>query len=293
VRFGKDTTQALLIYNFREEVTMFDTKMIGKKIAALRKAKDMTQMELADQMFVSYQAVSNWERGNTMPDISKLSELSQILGVGVDELLGAEKETAIVNKIIDQSGDLKLEEVAEVAELMKPSQVEEAAEKAAEEEYQLETLIALAPHISSKHLAQMLEKTSVKDLSQLIPLAPFLESAQLASLINRQHDTPGGFEKLIALAPFLDEDDLGAFAERAFNSENDAQYLKNLAPFMDQASLGKIARLMNTEQKEHYLVGLAPFLDSKVLTELARDLMKQGKVKTLKQLMPFIDEDEF
>ena len=43
---------------------MFDTKIIGKKIAALRKAKDMTQMELADQMFVSYQAVSNWERGN-------------------------------------------------------------------------------------------------------------------------------------------------------------------------------------------------------------------------------------
>ena len=272
---------------------MFDTKMIGKKIAALRKAKDMTQMELADQMFVSYQAVSNWERGNTMPDISKLSELSQILGVGVDELLGAEKETAIVNKIIDQSGDLKLEEVAEVAELMKPSQVEEAAEKAAEEEYQLETLIVLAPHISAKRLAQMLEKTSVKDLSQIIPLAPFLESSQLASLINRQQNTSGGFEKLIALAPFLDEDDLGAFAERAFNSENDAQYLKNLAPFMDQASLGKIARLMNTEQKEHYLVGLAPFLDSKVLTELARDLMKQGKVKTLKQLMPFIDEDEF
>ena len=148
---------------------MFDTKLIGKKIATLRKAKDMTQMELADKMFVSYQAVSNWERGNTMPDISKLLELSQILGVEVDELLGSEKETTIVNKIIDQSDDIKLEEVAEVAELMKPSQVEEAVEKASDEEYQSETLIALAPHLNSKRLAQMIDKTKIKDLANRPP----------------------------------------------------------------------------------------------------------------------------
>ena len=41
---------------------MFNTRTTGKKIAALRKAKNMTQMELADEMGVSYQAVSNWER---------------------------------------------------------------------------------------------------------------------------------------------------------------------------------------------------------------------------------------
>lgn len=271
---------------------MFDTKLIGKKIAALRKAKDMTQMELADKMFVSYQAVSNWERGNTMPDISKLLELSQILGVDVQELLGSEKETEIVNKIIDQSEDIKLEEVAEVVELMKPSQVEEAVEKASDEEYQVEVLIALAPHLNSKRLSQMIEKTRIKDLSQIIPLAPFLESSQLANLIERQHGMTGSFDKLVALAPFLDEKDLGNFAESIFNSEKDAQYLNALAPFMSEKSLGKIAKLMNTEQKERYLVGLAPFIDEKVLTDIARDLMKTGKLKILKQLMPFIDEDE-
>lgn len=271
---------------------MFDTKLIGKKIAALRKAKDMTQMELADKMFVSYQAVSNWERGNTMPDISKLLELSQILGVDVQDLLGAEKETAIVNKIIDKNEDIKLEEVAEVVELMKPSQVDEAVEKTSDEEYQLETLIALAPHLNSKRLAQMIEKTRVKDLSQIIPLAPFLESDQLASMIDRQHGMTSSFDNLIALAPFLDEKDLGNFAEKIFNSENDAQYLISLAPFMDEKSLGKIAKSMNAEQQEHYLVGLAPFVDEKLLTEIARDLMKSGKLKILKKLMPFIDEDE-
>lgn len=271
---------------------MFDTKIIGKKIAALRKAKDMTQMELADKMFVSYQAVSNWERGNTMPDISKLLELSQILGADVQELLGSEKETTIVNKIIEKSDDIKLEEVAEVAELMKPSQVEDAVEKASDEEYQVEVLIALAPNLSSKRLAQMIDKTRIKDLSEIIPLAPFLESEQLSNLINRQTSMTGSFDKLIALAPFMDEKDLSNFAEKIFNSEKDAQYLNALAPFMNEKSLGKIAKMMNTEQQERYLVGLAPFIDEKVLTEIARDLMKSGKLKVLKQLIPFIDEDD-
>lgn len=78
---------------------MFDTVKIGRKIAELRKGKNLTQFELADAMGVSFQAVSNWERGNSMPDISKLAELSEILGTTVDELLG--KKNTVVEKIIN------------------------------------------------------------------------------------------------------------------------------------------------------------------------------------------------
>lgn len=42
---------------------MFDTVKVGKTISRLRKEKNITQMGLADMMGVSYQAVSNWERG--------------------------------------------------------------------------------------------------------------------------------------------------------------------------------------------------------------------------------------
>ena len=75
---------------------MFDTRKIGMKIAVLRKAKDMTQLELADKMLVSYQAVSNWERGASMPDIGKLPELAEALGVSVDELLGSGRGSELV-----------------------------------------------------------------------------------------------------------------------------------------------------------------------------------------------------
>ena len=53
---------------------MFDTMKVARKIREARNARNMTQMALADEMGVSYQAVSNWERGNSMPDISKLEQ---------------------------------------------------------------------------------------------------------------------------------------------------------------------------------------------------------------------------
>lgn len=61
---------------------------IHLRIADLRKRDNMTQQELADRLGVTYQAVSKWETGVTMPDISLLPELSQVFSVSVDELLG-------------------------------------------------------------------------------------------------------------------------------------------------------------------------------------------------------------
>ena len=78
---------------------MFDMQKIGKKISSLRKEKGLTQMELADRMNFSYQAVSNWERGNTMPDISKLPELAEIFGVSIEELLCDERKGKLVEEI--------------------------------------------------------------------------------------------------------------------------------------------------------------------------------------------------
>lgn len=70
---------------------MFDLTQVGLYIATRRRDFAMTQMELADRMDVSYQAVSSWERGQTMPDISKLLELAAVLGTTVDGLLSGGK----------------------------------------------------------------------------------------------------------------------------------------------------------------------------------------------------------
>lgn len=65
--------------------------LIGKYIQSLRKEKNMKQAELAEKMNVSFQAVSKWETGETLPDISLLLDLSEILGTTVDRLLNGGK----------------------------------------------------------------------------------------------------------------------------------------------------------------------------------------------------------
>ena len=60
---------------------------IGNRIAKFRKAKGMTQEELANHMGVSSQAVSKWENDASCPDISLLPRLGKVLGVTTDELL--------------------------------------------------------------------------------------------------------------------------------------------------------------------------------------------------------------
>jgi len=66
---------------------MFDMARVALNITHWRKRRNMTQLELADQLGVSFQAVSNWERGLAMPDISKLPELAALFGISIDTLL--------------------------------------------------------------------------------------------------------------------------------------------------------------------------------------------------------------
>ena len=67
-------------------------KTIGERIAELRKARSMTQEELASVIGVSAQSVSKWENGNTMPDISLLPVIAGIFEVSIDSLFGAERK---------------------------------------------------------------------------------------------------------------------------------------------------------------------------------------------------------
>lgn len=64
-----------------------DRARLGAFVAELRKEKGLTQKELAQRIYVSDKAVSKWERGAGLPDISMLIPLAEALGVSVTELL--------------------------------------------------------------------------------------------------------------------------------------------------------------------------------------------------------------
>ena len=62
----------------------------SRNIAALRKARNLTQTQLAEALYVSHQAVSKWEKGKSVPDAEMLMAITRYFGVTVDQLLGGE-----------------------------------------------------------------------------------------------------------------------------------------------------------------------------------------------------------
>lgn len=65
---------------------------IGETILRLRKKKKITQEQLAFMVGVSAGAVSKWENGNSMPDISLLASLARALNTSLDNLLSFKQE---------------------------------------------------------------------------------------------------------------------------------------------------------------------------------------------------------
>ncbi len=75
-------------------------KKVGNQIAMLRKKKGLTQSDLGDRLGVTFQAVSKWERGETLPDTSLLPDLANVLETTVDFILmGGEKMVEYKGKI--------------------------------------------------------------------------------------------------------------------------------------------------------------------------------------------------
>lgn len=68
--------------------------VIAKNIAALRTARGMTQIELAEKLNYSDKAVSKWERGESIPDVLVLKQIADMFSVTVDYLLEEEHEPA-------------------------------------------------------------------------------------------------------------------------------------------------------------------------------------------------------
>lgn len=90
-----------------------DKKLFGSFIAQKRKEKSMTQQDLADKVYVSAQAVSKWERGKSLPDITLLMPLANILDVSLVSLLEGREEVDpkaedLLEKMVGINEDVKV-----------------------------------------------------------------------------------------------------------------------------------------------------------------------------------------
>lgn len=82
---------------------------IGENIRRFRRERDITQEMLADRLHISAQAVSKWERGESLPDVTLIVPMAAYLGVSADDLLGVNE--AILRERLDEFEKFRRESV--------------------------------------------------------------------------------------------------------------------------------------------------------------------------------------
>ena len=216
---------------------MFDTTQIGKRISEFRKAKDMTQYELADKLSISFQAVSNWERGNSMPDISKLPELAEIFGVTIDDIIG-HNNTVLHDVISSQSpnaNEYSDADISEAAYILKPSQIEDILINT---DYHPRVLSTVLPFLSDKTIEEITDE-HIKNGKSVAVLLPFLHYEKIEELVRIA--TENG-ESITMFIPFLRESAIKAFAFEAFEHGGISETSVFL-PFMNEADILELMKL--------------------------------------------------
>ncbi len=294
---------------------MFNMQNIGQKICKARKEANMTQMELADKLNISFQAVSNWEKGQSSPDISKLPELCSILNISIDELLGHNK---IVENIINENLNEYLEnekidvsEFIEVAPILKPKQNDAIFESiydivSKDTKIHIDDLICLAPFISEDILNSIFvsyqNNIKVENFEDFVGLAPFLSKSVISDFLV---DTINGnnarnIEDLVGFAPFLDSEFLCNILIQSYkdNKITDIENLVGFAPFLNKNDLNNFITEVLKDNKFKDIDGLvafAPFICKDMLGQLLQDFYKNGKIDDINDLVgfaPFVSKED-
>ena len=297
---------------------MFDTMKVARTIREARIAQNMTQMNLADAMEVSYQAVSNWERGNSMPDIAKLEQLCRLLHISIEDLLGTDKASGTLTKIIYQDTiepsqtpeassagsandimeetareSVTMEEIQDIAPLIPPSDIEKLVEKSVQERKEklnLSAITGLAPFLDKAYLDSLVERAQIDSLNEVAALAPFLRQDALNSLVMSA-DLECDISGVISLAPFLSRETLRKLALQ-LSSVGSLQMLTGLAPFLDRETLDILVANSDTECDISGVISLAPFLSRTTLDKLANRLLEKDLPGgMLVGLCPFLSKE--
>lgn len=295
---------------------MFDTVKVGRIISQKRKEHNMTQMQLADALGISFQAVSNWERGNSMPDISKLPELAELFGCSIEELLGGGASAGNVEKLAKGKGQgLSLGEIAEVAPVLTPEVLDEAVESARrgtpdacddsslqegaegesddedfdedideedeEGEYEEDEEEPRRFHAFWKRTGRG-ARTHIRDGKTV-----YILGAEKSGEKRKDKDKCKRLKELVMLAPFLSSERLRELVEELRGEGYTVSELVPLAPFLSEEDLDALIELAAADDGE--LAALAPFLSQETLKKLAeRSGVKSGQ---LIALAPFLSEE--
>lgn len=246
-------------------MTTFNPNSIGKKISKLRKEHNLTQAELADKLYVSYQAVSNWERGESMPDIAKLKDLSIIFDVTIDELLEHKKVSKVVQNIID-------EEPVDITILTE------------------DELKDLLPMVKPKQFGKSFQDFEDIPFELFIIMAPFLDEKDIDQWVIRKVESESEV-KWAALIPFMSQNAVDVTFEVLIKKEKSSiGWIGAFSPFVSSKKLNEFIVNIYESKGLSSAVVLAPFVDSIYIDQVIEVAIKKGNYQDVVAFMPFASD---
>ena len=266
---------------------MFDMITVGRNIAELRKRIRLTQPALADRLGISFQAVSNWERGESMPDISKLPELSALFRVSVDEILGIKPLTS-APAVQEEHGNCTNEIALVQEEHATPPQPTQAQELAGAltDLSDLSELSELSALSDLPDLPDLPDPPDPSDFAVLPQLLPHMSEMAVAQLARKHADN---MAYLTLCLPFMNEADVAEMAHQAILKHGTPAANKFL-PFMHEED---IANLATAHMENMSFVRLClPFMHEEDVAEMAKNAVRKGGLQAATPFIQYMHEED-
>ena len=192
---------------------MFDIKKFGGYLSCLRKNADMTQMELADKLNLTRQAISRYEHGDSFPDVTILVTIAEIFHVTLDDLINSGVPT--------RGESVILRDVARGREPVSPEHIDD--------------VLNLAPYLKPSVLSKLssgLSKQGI-DISAVVSLVEYLNDDSTAAMLENAALEKVSPELFAKLMPLLDHDSKNMILQKVISGEMDWHFLQQLFPYMD------------------------------------------------------------
>ena len=269
---------------------MIDQMKTGAMISRLRKQRDWTQSQLAEQLNVTHQAVSRWESGITFPDLAILANIARLFNIKVDDLLYGESTSPDVVAPLEG----RRQPFRKIIELLMAGKSEDSAQIIQNQPDHIEALIDIAPLAKPSLLKGLITHMTEFQFNHkhIEELAPFLDSDTLKIIVDGVSVGTMDKDMLRAIAPHLKAEDLDRFANQIIDGTLATNYLEELAPHLRHETLERIV-----DQLGHGALGyevleeLAPHLSKNTLSRLvARYQDGSIEFEHLVELGPFLDK---
>ena len=256
---------------------------IGIFIATLRKELNMTQSDVADALHISHQAVSKWERLESLPDITLLPELAKLFNVTMEELLQGKRFKEEERQNINSHEEIFINDVA-------IENIEEAKQALRIIENKTEILKEIAPITKPKVLDQVMDDIEF-ELEEIEDFLPFLGAEVFDKIINQAIKTHTIHKLQEKIYPFLNEEHKDKLIEYYINHETDMD-VGELYPFISSAHKEKLIHHFFCRDDMNSLEELYPFLGVKEKNIVIDKFIEAKAYKYIEDLMPFIDEEQ-